>query len=83
MKCRLCRPIEKKTKWHYQDDKISIFDCDQHIVPIWVWHEHKKQLTDDEIRYGGDKCRELFGCNISFREPKSILDHYHEHVIIK
>lgn len=81
MSCPLCRPIEKKTKWYYEDEKISIFECIHHKIPQWVWHEHKAQLAEEEIEYGRSKCRESFGSNISFRGPKSILVHYHEHVI--
>jgi len=81
MKCRLCRPIEKKTKWYYQDDKISIFDCDRCLIPQWVWHKHQKSLAKEEILYARNKCRELFGGDIEFRGPRNILDHYHEHVI--
>lgn len=83
MSCDLCRPIARKTKWYYEDDKVSIFDCDQHKIPMWIWHEHKRSLDEDELRYGRDKCRELFGEDISFRGPMSILAHYHEHVSIR
>jgi len=81
MSCKLCRPITKKTKWYYQDDKITILNCDRCIIPMWIWHKHQKNLTEDEIKYGRDKCRKIFGDNITFRKPRLNLDHYHEHVI--
>lgn len=48
---------------------------------MWVWYKHQKKLTTEEIEYGRNKCRKLFGDKISFRGPRKILNHYHEHVI--
>jgi len=79
MSCPLCKR-EKRTKWYYADDKISVFDCERCKVPQWVWNEHKENLTKEQIEYGRGKCRKLFGENISFRGPRKILNHYHEHV---
>ena len=81
MRCPLCLPITPKTIWHGQNDKITILDCDSCNIPMWVWNDHKKDITNEEKEYGRNKCRELFGKKISFRGPRKILDHYHEHVI--
>lgn len=80
MSCPLCKP-EKKTKWHYLNDKITILDCISCGIPMWIWNDHKTTLTKDEISYGRSKCHQLFGKNIKFREPRTVLDHYHEHVL--
>ncbi len=79
MTCSLCER-EKKTKWHYHDERISIFECESCKVPMWVWNEHKAKLSKKQIEYGRGMCRKLFGEDLSFRGPKKILNHYHEHV---
>ncbi len=83
MSCPLCRPIEEKTKWHYHGPYVDVFDCISCKIPMWVWHEHKKNITNLDKMHGRDICIQLFGKNISWRGPRKILDHYHEHIIME
>jgi len=45
--CELCK-LEKKTKWHFEDDFFVLLDCDTCKVPMLVLRRHDTKLTKDE-----------------------------------
>ena len=81
MSCPLCRPIQKKTKWYYEDEDFTILDCRTCGTPMLVVREHTMKPSQEVIDKMIDKAKELFGENIGIRKTqRQIKDHLHYHV---
>jgi len=78
--CSLCKH-ERITHHYFEDERVWIANCAVHGTPMWVLKRHVSQPAPEEVEYGRQKCRELFGENIRFRGPQTIRDHYHEHIV--
>ena len=83
MSCELCDLVagNRPTKVYYEDEKILIVDCKTCKIPMGVWKEHKAQLSIEEREYLVRQMLFVLGQATDFREPRSILDHYHLHFI--
>ena len=91
--CELCPPVEQRTKWHYEDDLIVVFDCDtcrppikpaQYQVVSFKFHD---EPTAEEWDYAKAKALELFpgsylrmwrSGGLAFDEK--VMEHPHFHV---
>ena len=80
--CALC-DLEKKTKWHYEDDQIIICDCMTCNIPMVVLRRHTMTPTCGEIEHMKTISRQMFG-DIMFRvNQRRIHDHLHWHLLRK
>jgi len=77
--CPLCR-LEHKTAWHYEGVLFIIVDCLRCGIPMWVQRPHGILPHPSIKKSARHMCRRLFGENIRFSGPETILEHYHEHV---
>jgi hypothetical protein len=76
--CPLCirTPI---TPQIYEDDKFVVTKCKNCDKWMFLLKEHRREFTEDELRFGKELMTELVGPG-SFRGyKKEIMDHAHEH----
>lgn len=82
MMCELCDLYEKrqiKTYLYRENDRVIIVDCQTHpSKPIIVLKRHTAKPAIEELRYMEKLASYLFP-HFTFREPRSILDHFHLH----
>lgn len=79
--CRLCEP-KKLTIWHYSSREFIVMDCAKCRIPMWVQRKHGRVLSKVKRR-ARRWCTEHFGGNVNFTGPKTIRNHYHEHVHVR
>lgn len=83
-KCELCDP-ERVTQWWHQGKTFLVIECKTCHIPMLVLREHGplSEAMLAELQRARRFCKVIFGSDIEFRTPRSIKDHYHEHVIPK
>ena len=79
--CELCK-LDRRTRWYAELPRFVVLDCETCGMPMWVQRRHGfySEITLAEARA---YCRMIFGgpgLTVRFSGPKSIADHYHEHV---
>ena len=81
--CPLCRLYDGaiRTKAWYKNSICIIVDCDHCKIPMIVFSEHREP-TAEEVRQMKNAASYLFP-DCTFRDEKSIFDHWHKHVIEK
>ena len=82
--CDLCT-LEKKTKWHYESEKIVICNCMTCKTPMVLLKRHTMSPTQEELDEIKKACDEWFGeGEYKFRiEQRRIPDHMHWHLIFE
>lgn len=83
--CPLCAIYDERrrivTKLHHEDDTCIIVDCLSHPgTPMAVLKKHRGKPTGRELGHMRSVAAKLFGRDIKFRGPRTILSHFHEHV---
>jgi len=82
--CPFCPPIEKKTKWYYEDDKVVILDCDTCHVPMLVLKRHGEVPSPGERAELLRLCEKVFNRKVMFRGfMRRYPSHWHEHLILE
>jgi len=85
-KCPLCDPIEKKTDWLYEDEKILIIICETCEIPMVIFRRHGKDSIPTEwYKHAEKKVKEIFKERfLYFRTfPRQIMNHIHWHCVVK
>lgn len=79
VKCELCN-IYNST-YYFENKKIAIIDCNRYHIPLVVFKKHRGQFPAPYVDMAVQKCRELFGEEITFKWERRLLpDHAHFHV---
>ena len=76
--CPLCN-LEKKTNWHFANDKFVVCDCQTCGCPMYVWRKHKLPDNHDIVEMIQHAKKNFPGRTLDFNR-KSVKNHYHFHI---
>lgn len=81
--CELCK-LERRSKWHYEDDLVIICDCVTCGIPMLVFKTHGPRTQEEHLDARIEIVEQYGKRLIKIRtKARKIIDHEHWHIYLE